>query len=342
MLNTKSNVNKGIIFFSLLLLFACRKKHQKFTSRKLQPTDKRAHKDTLVPLDSLNLSKVDLYESGTLRINKTHLFVKGKDKIVIISKDNFNKYKTIPFTKGKGPQEILQLKSFDVRDSQLVVLDERQNKVLTYSLPDVFKGENKFKKVMPHRIRILNRNSYLLFAPANSEYLFDEVNVKKGEVFRFGKLPPKHNLLVYEGNIEVQQNNIYYAGFSEPLLKKYSLDGELLYSVATIDNYDTEANYVKNEDSNIRMIGFTPAAQFSTAGFDIFSNYWFVIPYRLDNKLKGELDIYNKDSGKYLGTVDGLKPKTRKIRADDNFIYTISQSQGYYVLTRYKNTIQFL
>ncbi|MGD8747668.1 MAG: hypothetical protein PVI44_04320 [Balneolaceae bacterium] len=335
------NVIKVTILLSLLLLFACKEKHKKFTSRKPQSIEKRAYKDTLVPLDSLNLSKVDLYESGTLRINKTHLFVKGKDKIVIISKDNFDNHKTITFKKGKGPQEILQLESFDVRDSLLTVLDERQNKVLTYRLPNVFEGENKFNKVMPHRIRILNRNSYLLFAPASSEYLFNEVNTKKGEVFRFGKLPLNHNLLVFEGYIDVKNNNIYYAGFSEPMLKKYSLDGDLLYSVATIDNYDTEANYVKSEDGNNLMIGFTPAAQFSTAGFDIFNNYWFIIPYRLDNKLTGELDIYNKHSGKYLGTVDGLKARTRKIRADDNFIYAISQSQGDYVLTRYKNTIQF-
>lgn len=334
------NIIKVLVFIPLVVFVSCTEKRKKFISKKPQNIEKRIFKDTLSAIYDLNLSKLSLYNIGTLQINKTHIFISGENKIITIQKENFDNYLTINFSEGRGPQEILQLQSFDVTDSLMVILDERQNKVLTFKLPNSFIKEVTFKKLMPHRIRFLKRKSYVLFTPMiGSKHLFNIMNVDKGTLRRFENVPSKHNPMIYEGFINTHNDNIYYAGFSEPLLKKYSSDGDLLYSVSTIDNFNTVANYLKTEGGAI--IGYTPAAQFSTNSFDIFNNYWLIIPFGKDNKPAVKLDIYDAENGKYIGSFAGLKPKTKVIRADDNYIYAISTNKGEYILTLYKNIIQF-
>lgn len=257
------------IFF---LFLSCKKEKKKFTSKNPQSIESRTIKDTLTTVDSLNLSTLQLYDVRNIRLNTRRLFISGEKKIVAITKDNFADYKTFHIDKGKGPQEILQLQSFDVSDSLLVVLDERQSKVLTYESNGEFIEEYTFIKLMPHRISIINSNSYVLFSPMiGMKYIFNVINVNKGTVHRFENIPSKHNPMVYEGIIEIQNSNLYYAGYSEPLLKKYSSKGELVYSVATIDNFNTEANYLRSEGK--AMLGYTPGAQFSTVDFDISGKY---------------------------------------------------------------------
>ncbi len=248
---------------------------------------------------------------------------------------------TIDLKEGKGPQEILKLQSFDVTDTSMVILDERQNKILIFELPNIFIKEFTLKKeIIPHRIRLLNRNSYIIFAPwIGSEYLFSLMNVDREALLRFENVPPQHNPMVYEGFINTQNSNIYYAGYSEPLLKKYSSEGELLYSVATIDNFNTEANYMKSEGG--AMMGYTPAAQYSTESFSIYQSYWVVIPYENGDQISTHLDIYNERNGHYLGTLEGLKPGTRSLQIDNEFIYAVSTNGKEFMLTRYKNDIQF-
>lgn len=145
--------------------------------------------------------------------------------------------------------------------------------------------------------------------------------------------------MVYEGFINTQNDNIFYAGFSEPLLKKYASDGKLAYSVATIDNFNTEANYMKSDGG--AMMGYTPAAQFSTRSFNIYQSYWIVVSYKNGDQISTNLDIYNEHNGHYIGTLEGLKPRTKDLQVDDKFIYAVSTNGRKFMLTRYKNDIQF-
>ncbi|NGP87734.1 hypothetical protein [Fodinibius halophilus] len=327
------------LFFCIFFLFlSCKKEKKKFTNKSSQNIESRIVKGTLAAVDSLNLSKFQLYDVRNIRQNTSQLFISGEKKIVAITKDNFSDYKTFHIAKGKGPQEILQLQSFDVVDSLLVVLDERQNKVLTYKPPGEFIEEHTFKKLMPHQIRIVNSNSYVLFSPmVGMKYIFNLVNVNNGTVHHFENVPSEHNPMLYEGIIEIQNSNLYYAGYSEPLLKKYSSEGELVYSVAIIDNFNTEANYLKSKGET--MLGYAPGAQFSTVDFDISGKHILAISYGFDNEPNNIVDVYEELTGKYIRSLKGLKPKTIALSSDENHIYGISITQGKYILTLYKNSI---
>lgn len=314
-----------------------------FLSKEVQTTDQRTIKGALTAVDSVNLSKFNIYAAYSIKMNQTHLFVKDSEdfKVVAISKDDFENHYTIDIKEGKGPQEILHFQSFDVSDSSLVILDENYSKVLIFKLPDVFIKEFKLKEVMAHRIRILDNQSYIIFAPMiGSKYLFNLMNMNEGTLQRFGNIPAQHNPMVYEGFINTHNDNIYFAGYSEPLLKKYATEGELVYSVATIDNFNTEANYLQTDGG--AMMGYTPAAQFSTRSFNIYQSYWVVVPYKNGDQVSTHLDIYNERNGHYLGTLEGLKPGTRSLQADDKFIYAVSTNGRKFTLTRYKNDIKSL
>lgn len=333
-----------IVFISLLIFISCNENEEKknFLSKEVQKTDQRTIKGSLAAIDSIDLAKFNIYDAYSIKMNQTHLFVKDSEdfKVVAISKDDFDSHYTIDIKEGKGPQEILHFQSFDVKDSLMVILDENYSKILTFKLPDIFIKEFTLQETTAHRIRILNSKSYILFTPIiGSKYLFNLMNINNKTLQRFENLPPQYNPMVYEGFINTQNDNIYYAGFSEPLLKKYASDGELAYSVATIDNFNTEANYLKTDGG--AMMGYTPAAQFSTESFNIYQSYWIVIPYKNGDQISTNLDIYNEHNGHYLGSLEGLKPRTKDLQIDDTFIYAVSTDGEKFMLTRYKNDIQF-
>lgn len=333
-----------IIFVSLFIFMSCQDKEKKknFLSKEVQKIDQRTVKGSLTAVDSVNLSKFNIYAAYSIKMNQPHLFVKDSEdfKVVAISKDDFENHYTIDIKEGRGPQEILHFQSFDVKDSSMVILDENYSKILTFKLPDIITNEFSLQETTAHRIRILNSKSYILFTPIiGSKYLFNLMNINNKTLQRFENLPPQYNPMVYEGLINTQNNNIYYAGFSEPLLKKYSSEGELVYSVATIDNFNTEANYIKTDGGS--MMGYTPAAQFSTEGFIIYQSYWIVIPYKDGDQISTHLDIYNEHNGHYIGTLNGLKPGTKELQADNKYIYAVSTNGKKFMLTRYKNDIQF-
>lgn len=337
------NIIEYILFISLLICISCDSKRKDFISKEIQETGQRTVKGSLTAIDSVNLSKFNLYDASSIKMNKTHVFVKDTEdfKIVAIQKNDFDSHYTIDLQEGKGPREILQIQSFDVKDSTMVILDENQSKVLIFELPDIFKKEFTLEKVMPHRIRILNSKSFILFTPmVGSEFLFNRMNIHSESFSFFENVPSQHNPMVYEGFINTQDDNFYYAGYSEPMLKKYSSDGEIIYSVATIDNFDTEANYLESDDGAI--MGYTPGALFSTSEFDIYQDYWLVLPYNNDDLSPTYLDIYDEKSGQYIGTVEGLKSGTTSLQIDNSYIYAISTNGKKFTLTRYKNDISFI
>ncbi len=341
-------VTKNIVPLLFLSLWGCSVHHpkRKFLDKTPQKVHHRTVMGKLDPVDSLKLSTIGIYRPGWIRLNKTHLFISnnvGEYKIVVLDKHNLKEKEVdnLNIQKGKGPGEMVNFMDFDVRDSLLVLADENQRKMEFWKLPDTFLKEVVMPnpKVSPHRLQIINAKRYMLFSPTySSGFLFNIVDGKGNRVSGFFKIPANYNKFAYEGEIRLVGNELYYAGFSEPILKKYTLKGRLEYSVSTIDNYNTAGNYATIQGGTQTVMRYAPGALFSTPDFDVSKKYWYVLPAANGDPKFTYLDIYDEENGDYLATFK-LRHLAGMLQVDDHFIYTIEKEKDNYLLTVYKNNI---
>jgi|GEM_PF-1168777 len=339
-------IKKKYLLGITIVLISCSVHHTQkpFLYKKAQKQHKRLFKGDLVVVDSLNLSLLHIERPGWIRHNQRDIFISnnvGKFEIIAINKNNFKEDFHLHFMKGKGPGELVNFMDFDVRDSLLVLIDENQRKMEFWRLPDHFIKDVIMPdpKVIPHRLQILNSDRFLFYSPGrSSNFLFNIVDNKGKRITDFQKVKSDHNMFADEGEIRVVNNDIYYAGFSEPLLKKFTSKGKLDYSVSAIDNYNTKFNYITTQGENQKVMRYAPGALFSTIDFDIFKNYWYILQAPNGNHKISYLDIYNAKNGNYLASFK-LKPLTFQICVDKQYIYTIEKKEENDYLVVYKNNV---
>jgi len=346
---------KKFVFIIIVFLISCssQDKSVDFFKKEIQNKDQRTIKGSLTAVDSIKLSTLDIYNVYWLRMNENHLFISGGKQFNIVNKKNFNEHYTINFAEGRGPDEVIGVNTLDVKDSLVALGDVNQRKVLIGKIPEIFKREIIWKKNLvldtkaaPNRISIIDPDTYLVFSrESSSEFSFNIIDKKGVRINGFEKLPSTHDLhdillsLKYQGYTMVHGNNIYYAGYAEPILKKYNLKGEMAYSVSTIDNYNTEANYMSSVGKQQSVYGYAPGTLFSTRDFDIHKNYWLVIPDSNGKDNFAYIDIYDEEHGVYIGSFT-LTNIPKFMRSDDRFIYVIETIQDELYLNVYKNDIE--
>jgi hypothetical protein len=339
-------ISKKYFVLVVFFLISCSAHHtpKPFLYKKAQKQHKRIVKSALTVVDSLNLSLMHITSAGWIRQNKKDIFISnnvGIFEIAALNKHNFKEDFHLHFMKGKGPKELVNFMDFDVRDSLLVLIDENQRKMEFRQLPNHFIKDVIMPdpKVIPHRLQILNSNRFLFYSPGmSSNFLFNIVDSNGKRISDFQNVKSGQNMFADEGEIREVNHDIYYAGFSEPILKKFTLKGKLDYSVSAIDNYNTKFNYITTQGENQKVMGYAPGALFSTIDFDIFKNKWYVLQAPNGNHKISYLDIYNAKNGNYLASFK-LKPLTFQICVDKQYIYTIEKKEENDYLVVYKNNV---
>lgn len=346
---------KNFLCIVLAFLISCSSQVESgnFFEKDIQYKKQRNNVGSLIALDSIKLSTFGIFNTYWLEINKNELFISNGKKLIIVKKKNFSNHHTINFAEGKGPNEVIGVNTLDVKDSLIALGDVSQRKVLIGRIPEIFGNEIIWKKnlifdtkAVPNQINIIDSETYLVFSRASgSEFTFNIVDKNGSRINGFEKLPSTHELhdillsLKYQGYTTVNGSGIYYAGYAEPILKKYNLKGELAYSVSTIDNYSTETNYMSSVGDQQSVYGYAPGTLFSTRDFYLNKDYWLVIPDANGSDNFAFIDIYDEDQGEYVGSFT-LKNIPKYITSDDHFIYVIETMHDKQYLKIYKNDIE--
>ncbi|MDZ7715095.1 MAG: hypothetical protein U5J95_02665 [Balneolaceae bacterium] len=148
----------------------------------------------------------------------------------------------------------------------------------------------------------------------------------------------QNNMLSYEGVISGQENKIYFAGYSEPIIKKIDSDGNIVFSKSTIDNYDTSANYAKTQSGDLsnNLLSYTPGALFSSLDLDVCDEHLFIIPHYNDDESFKYLDLYSSIDGKYLETYTTDHFLT-SLTVDSANVYAITVGDGTKFISKFDN-----
>lgn len=277
---------------------------------------------------SVNLSDYEIYSAGNLAANSTHLFMVdyGRANVVRVSKTDLSDIEVWDIPEGEGPGEVQIVQAVGPTDEHVYIGDPRSMKLVKkdtdgHHLRDISAEFSPGNFVITRTGRIINQspvmqeNQFVIYHPqADSLYGFEEGQVDIEESMK------------YSGYLSADGEALYYGGYSEPVLRKYSLEGDLLFSRSTIDNIDTRDNYQDYSSDEFRAFGFSEDARYSTYRLDVSGDELFVIPFHNGESGFRYLDIYDAQNGEYRSSLR-MDYFPRDVIAEGDYIFTLTRDE---------------
>jgi len=332
--------------FVSLLLSACGEAvletEEDFFARTPQGTEERVISAQISMIDSVDIFTT--YDLGSMftftSVGDTLYIPAGADVgVVRANGKELATFDILPLRRGEGPGEVENIQDTDVKESRLVVTDTRQGKIVAMLTDGYVEKEIRTNELSPHKISLFDPNRAVILSPISHENVLHVISIEGGYERSFGPSGTPHNPLRYAGQLQSDGKHIFYAGLSEPILKKYTIDGELIYSRATIDNYDTGGNYITSEDSEYAMFRYTDWAVYSSYQFAVTDRYLVINPVPSEDfpGTHQVLDLYHKDDGEYSHSIR-LDRNLRGVAVGEDYLYGryITEDREYY-LVRYPN-----
>lgn len=276
--------------------------------RKVEQTaDERVVVSTLAALDSFALSDYDVFNAQHIEVDEHWIYAAdGRlGKVLAVDKEDVGSYRFIGHGLGEGPGEIAALRDFDVSDGHLV-LANRQHRLARFTTEGTFVGEQIIDHE-PRQLEIMEDGKVLTYDNTYGENLFMVIDVEGTVVHGMGIVRNAVEelgagwLLRSSGFVDYYGGHIYYTGYSESLIKKYALDGTLVFSVATIDNHPSEINYTETVGESSRIIGYAPTALYASLNIAVYGRYFLIRPaINADYVVLRYLDVYDNATGEYI------------------------------------------
>lgn len=333
-----------VAIFSLLLLVSCSQSvpEEDFFARTTQNVEERAIDQYIAAIDSFHLfNTYDISRLNDILVYNDTLIIpySPKKRVVKINCDGPLLFEYTSFSDGEGPGELRNMQGIDANASGLLIADSQQNKTVLFSTSEGSLKEQRVAPRTPHRISWVTTDTYAILSPISHDKVFHVISVSDGLQTSFGTAVSPPNPLMYEGRIRATEDHLYYAGRSEPVLKKYTTQGDLVYSRATIDNLPSEGNYLTSEDPEFVMFRYTDWALYSTSDFTFSDDYWVVLPVSEEEfkQTHRVIDLYHRSDGSYSHSV-GLDRNLRLIALGSNYLFGIhiTEDRESY-LVRYPN-----
>jgi hypothetical protein len=221
---------------------------------------------------------------------------------------------------GRGPGEYLNPIDIEFSaDGSIYVLDSRLRRLDKWSATGEIIESKVFETLDPYRMALaeVSNDLYIFTPPRNQlfhrydrDYNYDSSFQSSSDSLRIFL-----RSVLLSGEITSDSNGLYYAGYGNHFLKKYSFDGELLFSRKMIEEMQPPSIITeKTGDGNGAMLrisdDFKPAARTLMS----YQDKIFVLYLGNDSNLMGRtVDVYNSDSGDYLYS---LQISTKDRRAD--------------------------
>ena len=304
------------LLFCLYLIIGCNKQNvqQSFWDRTEQTAQSRSIVGSIEVSNSVNLKeRFGMVNPRRLLQNQDFFIITDQvstvySHIYIISKEELTVHQNIRITHGRGPGEInmQSLRNVAVNHSYLMISDMNLQKIVLYDLDGNFINEVLTDFFMFGNNQYRSDDLMVLFSNPlnfNGNPLFSIVNSDGQRVDTFGDINEQDfNHYKAYGNIAIdKKDNIYYAGFAEHFIKKWSPDGQLLFSIGTVENPESEFNYISSmHGDDFRIMGYAEGAFYSTAHVFLCEEY-ICIEHAGDVDFEPSvyLDMYSKEDGAY-------------------------------------------
>jgi len=297
----------GFILCWVVVVWGCKGENTSsysFLSRQPQNVEARRFEPVPSPRDSVETGAINLFGPDFLYIRAGTLYVDDYEgitsKVLALDGAALSPLRIIGREPGQGPGQV-QRPFVLLSDSTIVFADENQRKIAQYDVSGRFVDEFRIPGVYPSDVTVL-KDRLLVFTTSPRPYLFNWVNGKGDVVDGFQVADATNtNTLKYTGSITSDAEHVYFVGYGEPLIKKYTADGEQVFSVTTVDNLPSEVNYMSFGSGEQHISRFTEHALHSSIGVEVFGPYLIVLPYNdIDGNVHRAIDVYSSEDGRYL------------------------------------------
>jgi hypothetical protein len=346
---------KYIIYFSFILVFlltGCDNSQNintQFTKDKQLQTE-RTIVSKVVLQDSIHLyNRYDVNSGHILKNDEKFLYVSDRagNKLSIIDNRSFEKINTITVPEGRGPGEMVNMTNFTIEPPHIYFFSEQLIKIQVWHRNGELLSEFVLENSKPHRMVAWNDGSMTILSPMSPdfEYIFHTKDDEGNLLYSFGAIPEdEFNYIKFSGELINDDKYFYYAGYSEHVLQKWDREGNLYYSIATIEDFPSELNYAVMQSEEQRSVGYLDTGNFSAKGVTLYEDYLIIAHAGVWGDPTTEfLDIYNKHDGRYLASFQ--IPHTigyGQIVVDDDRIYTIHSIDDEMHLGVYDNFLKEL
>lgn len=295
---------KSILLFVIILGFF----HHSFAQ-----TDniERSFSHTLQPIDKISLADFDLYKPSLFTVDtegNIALFDYGKYALAYLKGSNYEDLSYFSQGLGGGPREFRN--PTDIKfgpEGKIWLADPQQARISVWNSNGKLEDTFNHDKLLPKEIAV-NKKTYLIMSqdyssPLGVFHLYDRDGNK---IKSFGKLKKDlvRSTFGYEGSIIAGSDALYYAGTNSGFIKKYSLEGEEMYSINTIEPVSTVVAERKMMDvAGYKNVKVTKRPENAiTASLDIatWDNKIYVLFSGNDEGYGKFIDVYDKKTGKYF------------------------------------------
>jgi hypothetical protein len=284
--------------------------------------------DSLKPENKLKLSNLGIYRPGDIDSYRNYLFISDiKDrKVYKLKKTSLTVVDTIGSGRGQGPGEAERLKSIDVANGEVIVPDVRGRKIMIFDTDGRLKKSINTKTFPPKKVELVNNKTIVVSTDARPSVSKFIVIDRKGNILNeFVNIEESENPLKYNDDILATGKSIYVLGSPEPLLRRFNMDGELIYSRYTINKIPTLYNYEKSRLGDDRVsYSYSRNALYSsyciTNGYD----HLYVAPvHNEDGTVRELIDVYEHENGDYLYSLSTSGNVTNLTQENDAYLYAI-------------------
>ncbi|MFU8812140.1 MAG: hypothetical protein ACNA78_04175 [Balneolaceae bacterium] len=315
-----------------------------FFEKSSQPSTERQFVQDLKAVQQVDLHSLDIFSPSFMKSANQYIFLSEADfrKVNVLDKDRLEVVYSFAKDEGSGPDEIRSFMHFDASQDKLALLDRGGLKILITDHDGNLINEFVLTTTRPSRLAFQGDDKLLLFSNITDDFLVNIVNLEGDILHQFVKLENvrEHNPLQFGGRIFVQNDHFYFAGRPESILKKYTTEGELLFSKTTVDDWPSEHNYVTfpaGDDFTARR--YSPGALWGFFNFDVWGDYIVALPHHNGDPAFTYIDIYSNETGDYIGTLRTVD-YPNDITVDDQFLYVRESRGDVYTLKKYPNNLR--
>lgn len=215
----------------------------------------------------------------------------------------------------------------EVRNGRLYVMDGSSGGVSVYSLSQkehlmsLSWGEMEVKRfcvVNDSTVAVLNNRS-------GSPVL--ALAAKEGVVKTIGQAAAGedgyYNRLRTQGWLACDAGNIYWVGYSEPLLARYEVSGARGFTKSTVDFFETSGNYAFYPERQGENFWLSPGAIFASSSISIRGDELWVLVHPNGEDRFSLIDVYEASTGLYKRTYRVPMGILSSLHSVNGVVYTL-------------------
>lgn len=309
--------------------------------REPQKSDERIFINQPERLHQINLTELEIFGPMIMRLaddGGIALYDYATSNGYYLPQNNYSSPVAIGDGKGGGPREFVNPTdiAFD-NEGNIWIADPRQGRISIWDRDgDLLRTINPAPR-QPHRIA-LSANRCIIFGSGTDHTLFKITDIDGNKIDTIESIGSDMSgwIFTYEGYLTSYRRGFVYTGLWYGIIRKYTEDGELVYSRGTIDPVGP-AEPEHRTIEGTRVVMAPRDAAIATLSNTIANDMLYLLSIDNNDRKTRMIDVYDLAAGDYRYSIP-LPERTRSIGIAGDILYSLEEreEEPLYVISVYR------